>query len=165
MRQDLDVAVDRVREALVAIAEVERRLAIDVRTGRPADLGRGLEVHAVLPQRLDQSLEELAGQLATERVDLVGGDPLLERQEALGIDVEVAQQRRIQVRRIAGLAQREPRLVGIELELDALEQQRVAHQLTGARYDQDAVADEQLQLLRLALELAPQREQLGEQSS
>jgi hypothetical protein len=157
-RQDLDVAIDRIGEALVAVAEVERGLAVHVRPARPPDVALRREVHAVLPQRLHHALEERAGRLAAERVDLVGGDLVLEREQALGIDVEVAQQRRVEIGRITGLAQREARLVGVELELDALQQHRVAHGLAAVRRDQHAVADEQLQLLGLALELAPQRE-------
>ena len=162
--QDVDVAPDGVGEALVAVAEVERGLPVDVRTGRLADVAQRVEVHAVRPQGLDQALEELAGGLAAERVELLGGDAILEREQPLGIDVEVAQQRRVEIGRIAGLAQREPRLVGVELELDPLQQQGMAHDLAGVRRDQDAVADEQLELLGLALELAPQREQLREQA-
>src|SRR5262249_30297103 len=56
-RQDLEVALDRVGEALVAIAEVERRLAVHVRPRRAPDVLRRLGVHAVLPAGLHEILE------------------------------------------------------------------------------------------------------------
>src|SRR5262245_23472479 len=162
-RQDLEVALDRVGEALVAIAEIERRLPIHVRPRPAPDVLHRLGVHAVLPASLHEILEELARARAAERMDLLRRDPLLERRQPLRIDLEVAQQRRVQARWIAGLHDGELRLARIELELHALEQQRMPDDLAIVRRDQDPVAEKQLELLRLALELAPLREQIGEQ--
>jgi hypothetical protein len=159
----LHVALEHVGEAVVAVAEHDERLAVDVRAvGRAVHEVRAVEVPAVLPEPVHEIAEEPAGGVAIERMEVVRLQRLLDLQQVPAVDADVPQQRRVDLRVLRRLAERELGNERVEVELDALEQERVLHLARGVIHDEDAVRQVELVLLRLAVDLAAEVEEVGE---
>jgi hypothetical protein len=138
------------------VARYPRRVAL------PAQLLlRGDELAAA---KRPQHALEVRGRLGVERMVEMALDLLDAVLEHAAVDLAAgAEERRVQLGHVVGLGEGELGRLGIEDELDALEQYRVVDRALFDAPVEDAVADEQLDLLRLALDLPVQRVQPLEQ--
>ena len=123
-----------VGEVLAPVTEVDHRVAVEARAGDAGAARRARVAHvlAVLPQTVHELLQEGVELAARERIQALFGEALPELEERLPVDVEVAQHRRVEHRRVLRLGQEERGDRRIEAQLEALQDHRVAH-LRGVR--------------------------------
>src|SRR5262249_36539854 len=161
-RDVLEDALDGAPHADGAKAGEHHRVARDPRAVALAlEVRRGDELAAA--QR-PQHAFEIRGRLGVERVVEVPLDVLDAVLQHAAVDLTAgAEERRVQLGHVVGLGERELGYLRIEGELDALEQHGVADRAFLDLPVQDAVADQQLDFLRLALDLAVERVQPVEQ--
>ena len=162
VRQRLEVAVDVLAESQVPSPEVQVRLAIDVRGGRVVELLEVLDELAVRPEALHEVLEEAARGLPGEGVEVLASDGVNGVMDRLSVESHVAEERDVGLGVVLGVDDRELRDGGVEQQLDALDQHRVADLPPGVVEDEESVREEELVLLRLPVEPRAQVEQVGE---
>ena len=150
------------REALIAPAEEEVRLAVDVDTARAADGFLALEELALRPEALHDVLQERARRPSIEGMEVLGVECLRHRLDGAAIESDVPEQRRVELRVVFGVDDGELGERWIEAQADALEQQRVGDGAALVIHHEDAVGEIELILLRLAFEARVQVEQIGE---
>jgi hypothetical protein len=164
IRQGLEVAVDALGEPEVAVAEEEVGMPVEMGSARPLALARGLEEEPVRPESLYEVAQEGARRGAVERVRVLALDGVAQVLDPLAVEAHVAQERRVELRVVLGVDDRELRDGRVEAQLDALQEHGVADRPARVVEDEDPVAEEELVLLGLALEARAQVEEVCEDS-